>query len=300
MENIQRNLEKEVARLSLPKPSKRVKHWTLLLIGDKGEIISVRWLKSLAMGSALALVVAVAAIVCLGFFYKSAIKENKNLQKILVVSQQQVGSLQDEKDILMARLVIAESKVKATPAETQEKQPIKKDAAKTKPEVADVKKNAVLAEKQPEKKSAPEVPAASVPAEKPQIVAVENFITSFNPDIKILKVQFKIVNTSPDSRPVSGHAFVILKPDDVKQEKWTILPSVALISGKPSLIKRGQAFLIARFRNVEFKARGQTDPNRFKKASVVIYSTEGELLLEKDFPILGSVFLNLQETNREE
>lgn len=149
----------------------------------------------------------------------------------------------------------------------------------------DAKKNALLAQQQPEKKSAPKVTVAAALAEKQQLIAVENFITSFKPDLKILKVQFKIVNTAPDSIPVSGHAFVILKPEDVKQEKWTVLPSVALISGKPSLIKKGQFFSISRFRTVEFKATGLTDPNQFKKATVIIYSPAGELMLEKNFPL---------------
>jgi len=258
MENIQRNLEKEVARLRLPKLSKKDRHWTFLLVGDHGEILSVRWFKGLAIALALVLVVAVVVLFRMGFIYKSATEENKNLKQALADSQQRVVSLRNEKDLLGVRLVIAESKVKANPAEIQEKQPVIKSAVTGKPGLV---------------------------AEKSQAVAVKKFITLYEPDNKILKMQFKIVNTSPDSQPVSGYAFVILKPNDVKQEKWTVLPSVALISGKPSLIEKGQAFLIYRFRKVEFSADGQTDPNLFKKATVVIYSTDGKLLLEKDFTL---------------
>ena len=285
MENIQRNLEREIARLRAPKVTKKDRQWTFLLVGDHGEMFSVRWFKSVAITFGFVLVVAVVALVCLWFVYKSAIEERSNLQQTLTDLQQNAAFLQHEKDLLLARLVIAESKVQATPVETQGKQTVQKDAVPIKPVKVAAKNNTLPAQKQPEKKSMPGIPAASSPLEKPQRVAAENFMASYESDSKMLKVQFNIVNTSPDSQPVSGHAFVLLKPDDVQQKKWTVLPSVALISGKPSLIKRGQAFLIARFRNVKFKAQGQTDPNLFKKATVVIYSTDGDLLLEKDFPV---------------
>ena len=81
MENIQRNLEKEVARLRLPKLSKKDRHWTFLLVGDHGEILSVRWFKGLAIALALVLVVAVVVLFRMGFIYKSATEENKNLKQ---------------------------------------------------------------------------------------------------------------------------------------------------------------------------------------------------------------------------
>lgn len=285
MENIQRNLEKEVARVSSPRPPKKVKQWTLLLVGDHGEIISIRRGKSLAIWLGLVLFIGVVALVCLGLFYKSTLKENKRLKQALADSQQQVRTLRNKHDILMARLVIAESAVKATPTKMQGKQPVKKPPGKPKPERADTTPTATLSRKQPEKKSSPPVPASSVSAPKSPVVAVDNFTTTYEPDSKILTVQFKIVNTTLPAQPVSGHTFVILKPDNAKEEKWTVLPSVALIAGKPSLIKRGQAFLISRFRNVKFKVKDQTDSTRFKKATVMIYSPEGKLLLEKNFPL---------------
>lgn len=290
MENLPGNLEKVVKSLSLPKQSKRARarSWTLLAIEERGKIISIGRLKGLIIALVLTLVVVVVSVSSLLIIAKSASEENEGLRNALDVSKKQVAALRDEKDLLMVRLVLAESGVEDRLADIGEKQkgetsgglPDKSASIKTKPDPADVDKTVLLTgEKQPEEET-----ASAIPAKLPG-ASIKDFVVLFEPGSNILKVQFKIIKISPDSQPVSGHAFVILKDDEVDEDRWLIFPQVTLSSGKPSQYNKGQYFSIFRFKTVNFKAQYEADPERFNNAKVLVYNTTGDLLLEKSYPV---------------
>jgi hypothetical protein len=290
VENLPGNLEKVVKSLSLPKQSKRTRagSWILLAIEERGKIISIGRLKGLIIALVLTLVIVVVSISSLLIIAKSASEENEGLRNALDASKKQVAALRDEKDLLMVRLVLAESRVKDRLAGIGEKQkedisgglPDNSTSIETKPGPTEVDKTVLLTgEKQPKEET-----ASAIPAKMPS-VSIEDFVVLFEAGSNILKVQFKIINRSSNSQPVSGHAFVILKDDEVDEDRWLIFPQVTLASGKPSLYKRGQYFSIYRFKTVRFKAREETDPKRFNNASVLVYNTIGDLLLEKMLPI---------------
>ncbi len=288
MENLSGNLEKVVKSLSLPKQLKRSDSWILLAIGDHGKTISFGKLKGLVLALALAVVIVVVLVSYSLIVSKSLSKENDGLRNALDASKKQIAALRDERDIFMVRSVLDKTGVKDSLVSIEEKQtgetpvglPDKKASVETSPEQAGVDKTVLLAsEKQPEEKTA-SARQATLP-----VASVEDFVILFEPAGNILKVQFKIINTSSDSQPVSGHAFVILKDDDNDDSKWLIFPRVTLASGKPSPYKRGQYFSIYRFKMVKFTAQTETNPKRFSNASVLVYNTTGDLLLEKSCPV---------------
>jgi len=302
VENLPGNLGKIVKSLSLPKQSKRDRDssWTLLAIEERGKIISIGRLKGLIIALVLTLVVVVVSVSSLLIIAKSASEENEGLRNALDVSKKQVAALRDEKDLLMVRLVLAESGVEAgvevgveakiedksadigkkQKGETSGGLPDKRASIKTKPDPADVDKTVLLSgEKQPEEET-----ASAIPAKLPG-VSIKDFVVLFEPDSNILKVRFKIIKISPDAQPVSGHAFVILKDDEVDEDRWLIFPQVTLSSGKPSRYNKGQYFSIFRFKTVNFKAQYEADPERFNNAKVLVYNTTGDLLLEKSYPV---------------
>ena len=281
MENLPGNLEKVVKSLSLPKQSKRTRagSWILLAIEERGKIISIGRLKGLIIALVLTLVIVVVSVSSLLIIAKSASEENEGLRNALDASKKQVAALRDEKDLLMVRLVLAESRVEARIedrlADIGEKQkseisgglPDNSASIETKPDPTDVDKTVLLTgEKQPS-------------------ASIEDFVVLFEPGSNILKVQFKIINLSLNSQPVSGHAFVILKDDEVDEDRWLIFPQVTLSSGKPSQYNKGQYFSIFRFKTVNFKAQYEADPKRFNNANVLVYNTTGDLLLEKSYPV---------------
>ena len=77
---------------------------------------------------------------------------------------------------------------------------------------------------------------------------------------------------------------MVLKNDQMEPGEWLAMPGVTLVNGEPDG-ERGQAFKISRFRDMEIKAMGQTDPSSFKTATVYVFDTSGAQILEKDFPI---------------
>jgi len=293
MEEIPKNIEKEISELTSYKPSTRVRRWTLLFVGDHGKIISVSRFKGLALTAVFVFIIAVAAAVCLYFLYQDQREENKKLQEDLQVSQQIALSLRDKKDILMARLVVAESKIadsiataKKPPAEKIiPKPPLQRPSVETISDAGDAAKNALIAKKQPGEKSASGKTTESFQEVNSPGVAVEDLLVFNEGKNNTLHVQFKLINTNQNSQSVSGRAFVILKESEADKDQWLTFPSVSLTSGKPSQIYKGQYFSIARFKPMNFEKNIQVDLKRFKSAKVFIFASTGELLLEKNLPI---------------
>lgn len=280
MENLSRNLAKVVKAHTPPKASKSSKRagsWSILFLGDHGQIISIRTPKKLVITLAIVLVIAIVSFSWLLIIFKSTREDNKNLSNALDISRQKVMSLRDEKDLLMVRLVVAESKVKNRDADIS---PDTDPSVETRADSKTIGKPASL----PNKKQVEQKTAFAQP-EKLKRTTIEDFIASFETDTAALKLQFKIINSSKDSQPVSGHGFVILKQNEDDQSSWLTFPSVPLVSGKPAPFKKGQYFSILRFKVIKFKTQNEADPKRFKTATVFVFTTTGELLLEKSFPI---------------
>ena len=261
MENLPGNPGKHVAAPSFKNRSvKKASQWTALLVDDHGKVMSFSRVKEAVIISASMLFVAGIAAVIFFLLYNSTLSDNKKLQDTLSASKKKVSTLRNENDILMARLVISESKVDANYADKHESKPKKS--------LNDYKEK-----------------STSDKDEKAAIVSVNNFNVYYDKDKKILSVQYIIKKTTKNLKNISGFTAIILKNNENNQNEWLILPSEKMIESKPSG-KKGQAFLIARFRKIKFEATHQIDPNRFNKATVFVFSKKGELLLEKDFPIL--------------
>jgi len=248
--------------MSKPKTSKRVRQWTLLIISNRGKSITIKWFKTLAITAAFLFVIAITASLWFGFLYKSSIESNKNMRFNLKNLQRKIISLEHEKDILMARLILTESRVEESMAKTDDTIPFNKTADRD----SDIEKISV----------------------KPEIalsVSADDLIVFYQPDLNSLRVQYMLRNTGSKAHAIAGRSVVILKnKGDDDQKKWLILPHVPLVSGKPTG-KKGRHFSIFNLKTMKFRANDQTGPGQFNIAIVYIYSTTGKLLLEKDFPI---------------
>ncbi len=256
--------------MSNPKTSKRVRQWTLLIISNRGKSITIKWFKTLAITTTSVLVLAIAASAWLGFFYKNSIESNKKLLVDLKNLQQKMISLEHEKDILMARLILTESRVEENITKTDDAIPFDKTSAKG----SDINKKSLQ----------PEIPLS---------VSADDLIVFHQPDLNTLRVQYMLRNTGSKAHAIAGRSVVILKnKGDHDQKKWLILPRVPLVSGKPSG-KKGRNFSIFNLKTMKFRANDQTGPGQFNIATVYIYSTTGDLMLEKVFPV-GIKFKTLQ------
>ena len=277
MENLPLNTAKEVSNQPLPKPEKRIRRWSLMFVGDHGEIISVGRFKLMAIALVFVMIIVVASAACLYFFSKSNIEENLNLKNALGSMQQKVEALQDEKDILMVRLVMAESKLEPKQDKNQ-KQPAKSLNAP----IASVKKRTDI-EIGVSKKPAKPVQTIKLQAVDVKGVTVRHELLGIGGSS--LRIKFTLSKMDQNPENVSGRAFVVLKHDEDDKDQWLVLPSVPLISGKPSKIKRGKYFSIARFKSMHFEKNYLDVPKLFKNMTVYIFGKTGDLMLKKEFPI---------------
>ncbi|KPJ76808.1 MAG: hypothetical protein AMJ54_10390 [Deltaproteobacteria bacterium SG8_13] len=250
------------------KPTRADRRWTLLFLGNRGKTVTFHHFKAVVVTAILILLSATAVSVWFWSQNRSVRSENLGLRKEIENMKQAVASVRDEKDILTARLVVAESRVAELVEKTgPEQKPNEKQAPREKP--AEKQKAALSVIEKPE-------PAMSVD--------VQNFIVFFEPDINTLRVEYKLLNTGRRGNPVSGRTMVILKEDENKPDDWLVMPAVPLVDNKP-IGNRGMYFSINRFRTVRFKANDQIGPDQYKSAAVFVFSSKGTMLLEKEFPV---------------
>lgn len=277
MENEPLNVAKEISKQPLPKPEKRIRRWSLMFVGDHGEIITVGRFKLMAISLVFVMIIVVASAVCLYFFSKSNIEENRSLKNDLTSLQQKVKDLKSEKDILMVRLVMAESKL--DPKQTKNQMKLAKSSNAP---VALVKKKTDI------ETGVSETTAKPVQPKKLQAVDVSDVIVRhelLGIGGSSLRIKFTLKKLDQNPETVSGRAFVVLKQDEDDKDQWLVLPSVPLISGKPSIIKRGKYFSIARFKSMHFEKNYLDVPKLFKNMTVYVFAKTGALMLKKEFPI---------------
>ncbi len=264
------------------------RRWTLLFIGDHGKQYTIKRFKVIiaTVGCVFLLVLAFLAILLWG--HQKSLAENKDLQRRLQNSQQQIETLRHEKEILMARLVVAESQSKESRLnQTPQKNPIATKAAGNVVSPASVPKPVPKPEKKPSVAAARQLPAAGPQANETEAVmkvAVDNFKVSRDAGKGTVTAQFKIKNTSSGNLRADGVAVVILKGNDLTIYQWLVMPMVDLIGNKPTG-KRGKRFVIKRFRTMNFTSRAPKYADQFQLAEVYVFSKTGQPLLEREFAI---------------
>ena len=305
MDNVPKDMEREINKLALkrPRPPKRTRCWTVMLVGNHGKIISFGRFKGAAVAVILLLTVVVAAAICFYLLYHVKTRENLRLQSELESSQQKLISLREEKDLLMVRLVLTESKKTSDSSQTIDKDivksPGKTESAGTagtpilessEPKTTALKTNTKANDDKERLISTTETTAANASEksskdQKSQVVDVENFAVQYDQSTNRLTVAFLLKKTAFDIETTSGRAFVTLQQDRNDPKRWLTMPLTPLVSGKPSQINRGQYFSIARFKPMKFERIIKADQSDYQYAVIHIFSTTGELLLEKGFPI---------------
>ncbi|CAB1079183.1 hypothetical protein JY97_00855 [Alkalispirochaeta odontotermitis] len=273
--------------VKIGKRSKPDKRWTILFIGKHGKTIAVDRFKGMVLFTCLVLFISLATAAGLLYFSLNIRQENQQLRSNFQELKAQIKAIRYEKDLLMTQLVLAESQSRTGPAAITPK-PV--ESASSQKDVIGFKES-----KQPDRpEKIPEnlalekkdEPAAAVArAESGSSVAVEDFKIFPKVDEKLLRVQFKIKNTSPNSQRVAGHAIVVLKGEQRQQNKWLAMPRITLSDGKPTGKQRGYTFGINYFKTMRFKSRLPKSPEIYQKATVFIFSGAGDLLLEQEFPV---------------
>jgi len=254
--------------------------WQFLLVGEHGQIKSVKKFRGLAITAVAVIAVAVIGIAGLGFLYLRAVAHNARLNDHIADVKQQIAAIQAEKEILMARLVIAETKLGEDPQETVAPSAVSDDASAP-PKTS----SAAVPELKPKQPlAAPPVSQLASPTETGLGVTVEDFKASLDTYQNILTLQYTVRNTKDDGTPVAGHTVLIMKNSNLDIDTWVVLPNVQLEDGRPTG-EKGQPFRISRFRVAKFSIEGYAEPSQFDTAVVFVYTKAGELVLEKEFTV---------------
>jgi hypothetical protein len=297
MEDIPRDVQKELESYKAPKKTRKTGHWTLLFVGDEGEVITIRKFKGLMLLAVFILVVALSATASIYMLYKKPFEENRRLEAALAEAARQVRDLGEERDLLLTRLGITESRLKKTQAPEPATAPADQvtletplPASEEKPpaaEVATVPESGTV-RMQPAPPAKPEAPLPPVTASeiKPEVkIDVRDFQVLHEPEQKLLKVQFRLKNVNVEVGAVSGRTFVFLANDQDDETDILTFPKVRIVDDKPGRIHPGRYFSISRFNIVKFERAYKESPRPFNSATVFVYSGAGDLLLEKRFSI---------------
>lgn len=295
MDDISRELEREIA-LSKPKPYIPDRRTSVIVVDDFGEMKSGEYFKTLVkFFSCLSVICFIAAIVFYSF-YADLSKDSNSIKTKLDIAQEKISKLTQEKEVLMAKLVISGEKFDIAPKpvtpkpSVTKKQNIKPVPAPPKPESTENKKKLAKVKKK-EGKAEPisdkTVKATeSALTTKPtnianKTVTIEDFTVRKSGSNKDLLVRFDIRKISKKPGDVSGRIFTVLIPDNTLEGQRLVVPSTTLKNGIPSEYKKGQYFSIASFKPIKFRINTQADPDFFKKASIFIFNEQEELIFEK-------------------
>ena len=294
MEDISRELEREIARAK-PSPHKASREKRILIVDDFGELKSGGYLKVLVYLFSITSIIGILGAVVFFYLYTGLAQESAQLKQELSGLEKKLTRLTNEKEILMARLVISgEKPVLAPPVAKEKKSGIK---AKAKPGIKSGTKP--LPQKMSEKKDRGEkaaleakaiAKASSLPVVgtddplkvlgQEQTIAIEKFTVTRTGTDGDLAVRFDIRNLSKKPGGISGRIFTVLKPENAIESKWLVVPAAPLKNGIPSLYRNGQYFSISRFKPVQFTIKNQANPKLFKKASIYIFNDDGDLMFK--------------------
>jgi len=328
------------------------RRWAMVFIGAHSKTIAFNHLKAAVVVTALIILALGGLAGGLVYLYQRAAGDIRTLENKVVELNQAMQSLRDEKDILMARLVLTESISGKKPSRTKpDKRDGKSNAEKAALNPPDENETASMVRNSEKtiyhtvesgdslyaigfrynvsvgqlrrlnhmegdstlhpgdrlvikSESGEEMPLTDQegPVDQPPVETahrltqaagatgkdigadVRNFTTVYEMDTKALRVEYVIRNNGSKSQQISGQTVVVLRSEGDSPDSWLVLPPVPLESGKPEG-KLGSAFSIYNFRTIRFKVNDQEDADRYKLATVYVFSTDGNLALEKEFPV---------------
>ena len=196
------------------------KKWSILFLGEDGKVVTVKHFKGIVTGLAVLLALLMLAVVVLYYQYLNRDGRVTALQNDIAVVQVEKRSLRDEKDQMLARLVILESKLKEqakhAPAEdvvgpSGNEAPIQVVANPSLPTNAGPEKESTGASEVSET-----IAAADGQTQMPPLTtANQNLTVCQDPDSESLRVEYKVMNIGAKDVPVAGRSVIVLKGDNM-------------------------------------------------------------------------------------
>lgn len=269
------------------KDRKREQQWTFMMVSDDGEVRSVSDGKKLRNLLTIFLAISIIAASVFYFLWDRTRRENEALRQAAVAYQKRLFSLGVDREELSALLAVyrpgLETPVDIPPVSLEEIADVESNASQEPAHSLGAPLAGTQVAAAPETKNNISIERDSAaPMVSP--VGIENFQADIDKDSGDLTVEFKVTNIDPDLEKAEGHAILVLRPKE-KTTSGMALPSMTLVGGRPTGEERGQAFSITNFKRIRFTAKGETQPERFKFATVYIFNEAGGIWMEEDFSI---------------
>lgn len=149
----------------------------------------------------------------------------------------------------------------------------------------------IVAEEKPKASETQLPPEKSAPEKKPEMVEARpsNIVNVTDLVIEIegtwMTVDFKLVNTQPGETAIGGYIHMIAKNmSATPPQSWTY-PQAKLVNGFPENFRRGQLFLIQRFKPVQGKFSFPAGADPPSIIQVLVYDQSGIIIFDKDFEV---------------
>jgi hypothetical protein len=253
------------------------KSWRLILVGYHGSIVPLGSVKIVLFVLITSFILISAGACVFGFLYIQKKSNYSNLIEDLDQKNVQLQTLRDERDILMARLVITESKLNS---DADSKKSIsQKSSSDLKESKTESGSNAQL-EKKPD--ASFDNPQQNEPA--PVSVDISDLKVKHDTEIDTIAASYTLKNTTKGNVQVSGRCLMVLK-GSINQEATNYpIPNVPLENGIPSA-KYGHRFAIRNFLNVKLNRSAPNQSFIFNHGIVYIFDSAGKVLLKREVPL---------------
>ena len=230
-----------------------------------------------------------AAVIVLYYQYQNQSESVKALHNDMAGVVQENRSLRDEKDQMLAQLVILESTLKSgeegdptmgtgrSPASGERKKDVDPETTSS-----DVSK-----EEKPKAAPADAVIEAATSDQSmipPVTIANRNLVVCQDPQSSLMRVEYKVMNIGAKDSPAAGRSVIVLKGPNMNTEDWIVLPNVPLLDLRPSG-ERGKRFHIYNFRTLKYTVESSAVKGRLESATIFTYTEDGKLLMERDYPL---------------
>ena len=228
-----------------------------MFVSEHGRLVRVQhFVCYVAIAAGVLIVSLLVSLSCFLLFLNER-SETKKLSNALSSARQEVRTLVDRNDALLARIA------SFTATETPAGMPTEPHAA------ADSDESGV---------------ASDAVAPNTAIVAIENLRVVQASDTQASRIKLAVKKVGESSSTVSGRVFVVLEGENGAGLRTVVAPAVPLNDGVPAQPGRGQYFSIARFKPVSMTIQIE-NPHELETATVYIFGTDGELLYEAIFPV---------------
>jgi hypothetical protein len=304
MEDISRELEKEIESYSSPVRNKRRTETRLIAVDDFGKMKSADWIKKALFALSVLSLVLFATTILFYKLYSNYKAEFTKSQDNLTLAEKKVKDSVAEQEHLMAKLVLSGNISGEPLEEPKEQKAVTNDVKKVieskvakvakKPKPTPPKPTPVKSVKPaPVKTPKPIVskaPVAVAPGSEsePEIiknVGIERFQIVKEEVTGDILVNFRVLNVASEKGEASGRVFVLLSSKDGSEVNKLVVPTVPLKDDIPAVPRRGQYFAIAHFKTVKFRIRNIPNPELFDKATVFVFGKGNALILNEDINI---------------